>query len=263
MFALSRSLALAALLLWTATGWAASPAQQTTKPAATVANVCSIQSLDTMAFGTYDPTATAGSVSTSQVSVVCTKKAAVNIGATSAGSGYMTGPAGQRLAYGIYTDSAFSQAFGADSYVATLPSTGFACFQTYQGAADNAPTLNASSPVTGVAATYFGPTLNTNGNIPHNNNFTRFTGTAASESACQTSYSINLAQASIRYGAPPTVGTVYGAYTIYVAKTGSGLNKTSTSARVPMQIPIYGKVAGSQDVGPGSYADTVTLTFTF
>jgi len=142
---LSALAALSTLLLAaTATPSFAGSATTSFTVTATVANSC-IVSASTLAFPTYLPTATAATTGSTTLDVTCTLGAPYTV-ALSNGSGTgadptagasgrkMTGPSSALLAYNLYQDSGYSQAWGSTGlYLLSGTGTGLQAALTVYG----------------------------------------------------------------------------------------------------------------------------------
>jgi spore coat protein U-like protein len=104
---------------------------------ATVLKTCRISATD-LAFGDYDPEATAAKDASSTITVRCTKNTTYNVGLNAGnGSGAtvtdrkMTGPNGATLNYGLYRDAARTTNWGNTAGTDTEPGTGTGATQTF------------------------------------------------------------------------------------------------------------------------------------
>lgn len=239
-----------------------------------VVNSCVINTLDSVSLGTYQPLNTSPATGMGQVHLTCTKNAAVSTIPSSGGSS-MTGPSGS-IAYALYIDSSFTKIWGGATY----------SYATYDFAATNTPVnVNLSQGVSFASCQqlgnglifFYNPTkslcaYNFNSSDPSailltfsgsTINLTSYTSTGS-----QTTLNVasNNVTGSSFYIPSELSSQVSGlTYTVPVAITGNAqaLSGTSTSVKTPLVLTYYAKAPAQQDVTPGTYVDTVTVSVTF
>jgi spore coat protein U-like protein len=247
----------ATVALWGSLGIAPSfavpPVQAPLLSSVAVANGCVLRAVPALPFGTYDPTSGFSATGQIQVSLSCTKGTGytLSVNAGAHGNTTLLGPSGNSLSYALYSDAGMSRTLGSSNVPAFTVTKPGICFSSYSATIDGVPP--------GVAFASHDPRAG--GSNP--GYFYGYLGQAASWSACpQGSLGMDTVSfgPTVQYGGtPPASGHNF----IYVPFQANTITGTAASSLTPIQVPIYGKVAGGQNVLPGMYADSVILSVAF
>jgi spore coat protein U-like protein len=268
MRSLSFCLSLALLTGLSSLAQAASPVTQPLGATSAVANSCVIASTDNLNFGTYSPISGSFAAGVSHFQLKCTKAASYAITSNSGMRGNSTlASSGNTLNYGLYTDAAFSRAFGAGT--------------------SNAPALpSLDTLVSGASKFCFTGVSIAVANVPANVPYVRYQNSAGSgftyaygyvgairSGTCSAAFGSSAIGVVTYYASNPPLGPNVSLQTTGTVITGNNVffypaslnayKGTSPSGLSVIDIPIYGQVPANQDVLPGSYSDTVTFTVSF
>jgi spore coat protein U-like protein len=285
-----RALFGAALLLSGPLAQAATPPVAGTAQATSmVPPSCVIQSLDNLIFGAYDPTSGMDSTALGQLALHCVKGTVVSSVPTAGGAQLRNGSA--TLSYALYADAALSKVWGGTTSATFRPGTSTTYFSQQLSEAQFKANPNLANQaygylrvthqipgqVTTVSTTYYvgylGQTPPPAGTpsiayAPVSIGSISYAATTNPSSLATTYSNNNVGGVGGRndlyaqYLVTPTpVAPVNNVYTI-----SSGtlpLGGTSKGIVTDLTLPYYGKLPAGQDVTPGTYADTVTITVTF
>ena len=226
-----------------------------------VANDCQIETLDSLDMGAYQPLSGTPLVGSGQISLKCTKGAAVSVIPTSGGKA-MTGTGGS-LTYGLYTDSALSKVWGSGfAYInVNLNST-----EIYFNNQATTSESNCRTLANGLTYTYYSPSSRCYYNLTNAaTNFFEAPATSAGNSVVYYNGQVIYRGTMSTWYFPDN--TVYSGGNYILQTTTSGvanpLQGTSASANTPISLNYYVSVPAQQDVSPGVYSDTVLVQVDF
>jgi spore coat protein U-like protein len=242
--------ALALLAVIPLAAWATPPSVAGTSPVSSqTVNSCILTTLDSLTFGSYNPTSTTPSMATGSVGLRCTKAAVYAVtadGGLTRGNRMVSG--GNSLAYELFTDSAFSKPWGTGVTVGTLA----AFIGAGQTACINANVSSPTLPANATLAYYSGGLY-----------YAQLVGISPRGCSAFGTTGFQLSGGIPAYYGVPS-GTPQSNFAIIPhGNTGNSLSGAATSAMAAIVLPYYGRVPANQDVIPGAYSDQVTVTVSF
>jgi spore coat protein U-like protein len=229
---------------------------------------CKISTLDSLSFGIYSPLDSSARLASGRLQVMCTKQVTFRASPnTGLNNQTLRNLAGENLSYGLYRDAAHTTPWGAPptNYFVTgsssycrsvlvasgLDANGLRSFVSNAATSTFAidyPTGNPSlGAQPGYAVFYYYGLPDAQNNCAKGGRYNRLASTPDTQAAVSSVLPTN--ETPVIY-----VPTSY---------TGTPYTQVSPGAGALNELLFYGYLAGAQDVGPGIYLDTVTVTVTF